>query len=132
MSWNTAEELHARARKNRNRSKAARWEGAYLTEDTYQVGYVKAAVDVKKVNSNPEFKALTKLGIFHINSKKDSKPIEKIDFDVFGAEASAKATFTYVEGKAKLVLAGGSASIFDLQLGIGVSSLVIIRERHII
>merc|ERR1712212_309594 len=125
LSWNTAEELHARARKNRNRRKAARgWEGALVDEDNYQVGYVKAAMDVKKVHSHSEFKALTKLGIFHINSEKDTNPIETIDFDVLGAEASAKVSPTYAGGEAKLIMAKGSVSIFDLQLGAGVSSEV--------
>jgi len=126
LSWNTAEELHTRARKYRRRNAGPikRWEGGLIEEDTYKVGYIKAAVEKPKdpncVCCSVTY--LTKLGLFHINSAKDAKPIESIDFNTFGAEASAKSSCTYAGVKAKLVLAGGSVSMFDLQLGIGVSS----------
>jgi len=126
LSWNTAEELIARAKQNRNRSIASRkaWEGALITEDTYEVGYVKAAVGVKKGASLPEYGYATKLGIMHINNAKKSKPIETVDFDLFSGSTSAKVNPTFAGADAKLVLVGGSVSIFDLQIGVGVAEEV--------
>merc|ERR1711915_361995 len=128
LSWNTAEELHARARKYRRRNAGPikRWEGGLIEKETYQVGYVKSAVEYDEpAYCDKGFGSVTwlnKLGLFHINSAKDKAPIESIDFTTFGAEASAKLTCTYAGADAKLVLASGSVSFFDLQLGAGVSS----------
>ena len=100
-----------------------------IEEDTYAVGYVKSALEYKHTPSicpagTGGFSYLNKLGLFHINSLKDTKPIEQIDFTTFGAEANAKLRCTFIGADAKLFLAEGSVSIFDLQLGLGVSSEV--------
>ena len=55
-----------------------------------------------------------------INSGETS--LEKVDFNLFGAEASAFAGAGGAGYSATVKLAGGQVSIFNLQLALGVSS----------
>ena len=87
---------------------------------TYETGYIETAVKVTKNYLGPKIEYLVAAGIIKIHSGKTA--LESVDFSVFGAEASVHASSTSAEAGAKVVLAGGSVSIFDLQLGLGVST----------
>ena len=50
--------------------------------------------------------------------------LETVDFNVLGAEASVHSSSTGVGYSATVFLSGGSVSIFDLQLALGVSSQI--------
>ena len=88
--------------------------------DTYETGYIESAIKLTKNYLGPKYEYLVGAGLMKINSGETA--LETVDFSVFGAEASVHHSSTSVGYDAKLVLAGGSASIFDLTLGLGISS----------
>ena len=94
--------------------------GSLQKYDTYQTGYIETAVRVTKNYMGPKIEYLVAAGIMKINSGETA--LETVDFSVFGAEASVNYSSTSAEAGAKVVLAGGSVSIFDLQLGLGIST----------
>ena len=108
--------------------------GSLEKYETYQTGYIETAIKITKNYAGPKIEFLRAAGLMKINS--GETPIESVDFSVFGAQASAHASRCDVPGsqlpgsicgvgyEAKVVLAGGSVSIFDLQLALGISSQI--------
>ena len=90
--------------------------------DTYEIGYIQSAIKVTKNYLGPKYEYLVETGLMKINSAPNKTALQTVDFSVFGAMASVHHSTTSAGYDAKLVLAGGSASIFDLTLGLGVSS----------
>ena len=88
--------------------------------DTYETGYIESAIKLTKNYLGPKYEYLVGAGLMKINSGETA--LETVDFSVFGATASVHHSSTSAGYDAKLVLAGGSVSIFDLTLGLGVSS----------
>ena len=81
--------------------------------DTYETGYIESAIKVTKNYLGPKYEYLVGAGLMKINSGETT--LETVDLSVHHSSTSAGYD-------AKLVLAGGSVSIFDLTLGLGVSS----------
>merc|ERR1711936_33777 len=79
--------------------------------------------DLQKFTKNysgPKIQYLGDAGIMKIHS--GEIPMEEVDFNVFGAEASIHISGTGAGYSAKVNLVGGKVSIFELELGVGVSS----------
>merc|ERR1712088_1041912 len=94
--------------------------GGLETYDTYSTGYIESAIRITKNYAGPKIQYLVGAGLMKINSGETS--LEKVDFSLFGAEASAFAGAGGAGYSATVHLAGGQVSIFNLQLALGVSS----------
>ena len=88
--------------------------------ETYTTGYIETVIKVTKNYGGPKIQYLVESGLFKIHS--GEKIIEEVDFTLFGAEASGHFSATGAGYGAVVKLAGGSVSIFDLQIALGVSS----------
>ena len=62
----------------------------------------------------------TRAGLMRINSGQDA--FDTVDFTVFGASAGFDVGATAAIAEAKVVLVGGSVSIFDIQIGLGITT----------
>ena len=98
-------------------------------EATYDGIYACACIEVVKNFTGPTIRTVAGAGVFKIHS--GTMAIEKVDFETFSAKASVEASNTHVGANATAILAGGSASIFDLQLGVGVSSEAGIKDDSV-
>lgn len=87
--------------------------------ETYTTGYIATAIKVTKNYSGPKIEYLLETGIFKIHS---GEKLEEVDFTLFGAEASTHLSPTSAGYGVVVKLAGGSVSIFQLQLALGISS----------
>ena len=87
--------------------------------ETYTTGYIETVIKVTKNYLGPKIQYLVESGLFKIHS---GEKIEEVDFTLFGAEASGHFSATGAGYGAVVKLAGGSVSIFDLQIALGVSS----------
>ena len=87
--------------------------------ETYTTGYIETVIKVTKNYLGPKIQYLVESGLFKIHS---GEKIEEVDFKLFGAEASGHFSATGAGYGAVVKLAGGSVSIFDLQIALGVSS----------
>ena len=87
---------------------------------TYSTGYLESVIKVTKNYSGPKIQYLGEAGIMKIHS--GEIPMEEVDFNVFGAEASIHVSGTGAGYSAKVNLVGGKVSILELELGVGVSS----------
>ena len=90
------------------------------TFDTYSTGYIESVIKITKNFLGPKIEYLNSAGIMKINS--GEVPLEKVEFDLFGAEASVHLSNTGAGAGAVVKLAGGKVSIFQLQLALGVST----------
>ena len=97
-------------------------EGSLQKYDTYSTGYIESAIKITKNYSGPKIQYLVGLGLMKIHS--GEIPLERVDFNLFGAEASVHSSSTSAGYSATVTLAGGSVSIFDLQLALGISSQI--------
>merc|ERR1711962_63379 len=88
--------------------------------DTYKTGYIESAIKVTKNYAGPKIQYLVGAGLMKINS--GETPLQSVDFNVLGAEASVHTSLLGAGYSATVKLAGGKASIFQLQLALGVSS----------
>lgn len=104
-------------------------DGSYHDAGTYQTGYITSCVRITKDLLCPQIQFLTKLGLMHINTDANAKQFESVDWGLFGAQASVTLTCDEIEFKAELVLTGGSVSIFELQIAIGVTSEIGFDEK---
>merc|ERR1711963_1288362 len=89
---------------------------------TYSTGYLESVIKVTKNYSGPKIQYLNEAGVMKIHSGK--VPLEKVDFNVFGVEASTHVSGTGAGYSAKVNLVGGKVSVFELELGVGVSSQI--------
>ena len=94
-------------------------------DNSYKTGYVDVVIKITKNYAGPKIQYLTAAGLMQINS--GAEPIEKVSFSVFGASASVQHSMCGgvvcgAQASATVVLAGGSVSIFDLQLALGIST----------
>jgi len=96
-------------------------DGTLEKYETYTTGYIESAIKVTKNYSGPKIQYLVGAGLFKIHS---GEKLEEVDFKLFGAEASVHASATGAGYDALVTLSGGSVSIFNLQLALGVSSEV--------
>jgi len=87
--------------------------------ETYSTGYIESAIKITKNYSGPKIQYLIGTGLMKIHS---GQKLEEVDFKLFGAEASCHHSAHGAGCEALVTLAGGSVSIFDLQLALGVSS----------
>lgn len=131
LSWNTVEDLEARARNNHIRGSHRKgWEGGwagYTSGDgSLQLGYVQAGVSVSMIGNSehkiPGYTHLTKVGVLQINSKKDTSTFGDFSFGFLEAEHTATAKPFYIGTTDQLNIVKGRYSIFDIQIGIGVST----------
>jgi len=127
-SWNTADQLYDRARKNwRKRGSTNGWEGRWNADlidgEQWQAGYIAAALSVQmKHDQVPEYDYATHVGILHLNSAKETRSIRKYDMHVLAAEHTRRVTPTYAGASEGVYLFKGSFSYFDAQIGAGVTS----------
>merc|ERR1712038_1482314 len=89
---------------------------------TYSTGYADSVIKVTKNYSGPKIQYLNQAGLMQIHSGKI--PLEEVDFNLFGVEASTHVSYTGAGYQARVKLIGGKVSVFELQLGIGVSSQI--------
>ena len=102
-------------------SKYAFWsDGGVWREATFDAFHASLVVEVTKNYLGPKIEAVASAGAFKIKS--GGKAIESVNFDCFKASAGVSASNTHAGAEWKATLAGGSASIFDLHLGAGLSS----------
>jgi hypothetical protein len=98
-----------------------------LSHDKFMdVASAKSGVIVTKNVTGPKYALVAKASLINIHSNKTG--LEAVDFDILSAEAKLEVSRTYAGYGADLVLAGGHASIFDLKLGLGVSSGIGIKD----
>jgi len=97
-------------------------DGSLQKAEIYSVGYVEAAIKMTKNLGGPKIQYLSEVGIMKINSGKDAR--DKIDFELFGAEASVFGSPTGAGITATAYLARGKVSFLELQLAFGVSSQI--------
>lgn len=106
----------------------------YFGEDKYvashdqymDVGNAKSGVIVTKNLSGPHFALVAQAGLINIHSNKTG--IEAVDFNILNASAQAEVSSTFIGAGASLELVGGSASIFELKLAIGVDTGIGIKD----
>lgn len=94
--------------------------GQLEAAENYESGFVESVIKITKNLLCPKIEYVAAAGIMKINS--GEIPLEQVDFTVMGAEASTHLSCFGGGAEAKVVLAGGSVSIFNLQLGFGVST----------
>merc|ERR1711981_207359 len=88
--------------------------------DTYKTGYVEAVIKITKNYAGPKIEYLREAGIMKINNGDVLGDLGHVDFSVFGLQEAVIVSNTGVGFSAKVVLSGGSVSIFDLQLAVGI------------
>lgn len=104
-------------------------DGSLVKDGIYRSGFITSAVTITKNYQCPQIEFLTKLGLMHINSGTNAKTLEAADWVLFGAQASASLNCYEAEAKLELVLTGGSVSIFELQIAMGISSKIGFDEK---
>ena len=87
--------------------------------ETYTTGYIESVLKVTKNYISPKIEYLLEAGLFKIHS---GEKISNVDFKLFGAEASTHVSKFGGSAGLTVTLAGGSVSIFDLQLALGLST----------
>lgn len=104
-----------------------------------KVGYLRVGVDMEGEDPNAVFKALTasaKAAVFHVASSK-GHPIKQFQADVLSAEASAGVAGVaggtdgfpvYAGVDAKINLVDLKASLFDLNLGLGLQTDIGVKD----
>jgi len=98
------------------------FQGKLQRFNTYSTGYADSVIKVTKNYSGPKIQYLNQAGLMQIHSGKI--PLEEVDFNLFGVEASTHVSYTGAGYQARVKLIGGKVSVFELQLGIGVSSQI--------
>eukprot|EP00092_Neocalanus_flemingeri_P024879 GFUD01026978.1.p1 GENE.GFUD01026978.1~~GFUD01026978.1.p1 ORF type:complete len:662 (+),score=98.61 GFUD01026978.1:102-2087(+) len=96
-------------------------DGNLMIQDTYTAGYVESIIKVTKNLLGPQFTYIAGFGIMKINLA-GKTGFESLDWTLLGVEESAHASEVAVGVDAKVVLTGGSVSIFDLQIALGLST----------
>jgi len=102
---------------------------AYKENDNMDIGEAKSGVVVTKNALCPHFSLVAKANLINIHSGKS--PLEAVDFDILSADAKAEISDTFVGAGAELKLVGGSVSIFDLKLALGVDTGIGIKDDSI-
>ena len=104
--------------------KVGKWEdfqkGHLQKLETNEDGFIRPAIKVTKNYLRPKVEYLSIAGLRRVNSGKTA--LESIDFTLLGAEVGLQGSSTAAEVKVAFILAGGSASVFDVQLGVGLST----------
>lgn len=91
---------------------------------------VQGGVIVTKELTGPRFTIIDSAALMRV-SNGDTNGLDGVDVSIFEAHAGAEGSSTYVGAGAGITLAGGSVSIFDFNLGAGVSTGAGIKDDSI-
>ena len=103
-------------------------EAGVWVEENAKALFAGIYVKVTKNLLGPSFEVFSKAGVFNVSLNDELTPI---NFDIGTAKAGTVTSNTYAGADAKLKLAGGSAGPVDLNLGVGVSSGVGIKDDSV-
>ena len=96
--------------------------GQLFNVDNTNIGQIEAAIRVTKNYSGPKIQYLTKGALIDVNSGR--RKVTEIDFNAFGFEVNTHTSLMSIGGEAKLIGAQLSASIFEAEVAVGVSSQI--------
>jgi len=99
---------------------------AYKENDNMDIGAAKSGVVVTKNMACPHFAVVAKAQLINIHS--GGSALEAVDFGILTAEAQYEVSSMFVGAGAELKLVGGSVSIFDLKLALGVGTQFGIKD----
>ncbi len=95
----------------------------WVSCETYDGAYVDTVCKLTKNLTGPAFKVTAGVGAFRVRTGPGAKKaMEQVDAHFFSADAGYSYSSFHIEGNAGLTLADCHASIFDLHLGLGVST----------
>ena len=97
--------------------------------ETYDAFYVEVLCKLTKNLTGPTFAVIGNVGTFRVRTGPGAKsPVEEFDAQFLSATAAVEAAPLYAGANAKVSLAGGNVSVFDFNLGVGVSTGVGIKD----
>ncbi len=95
----------------------------WMSCETYDAAYADIVCKLTKNLTGPAFKVTAGVGAFRVRTGPGAKTaMEQVDAHFFSADAGYSYSSFHIEGNAGLTLADCHASIFDLHLGLGVST----------
>ena len=102
---------------------------AYVENSNMDVASAKSGILITKNALCPHYSLVAKANLINIHSGKSA--IEAVDFDILSADAKAEVSDLFIGVGAELKLVGGSVSIFDLKLALGVDTGIGIKDDSI-
>lgn len=97
--------------------------GSWETVEHLEVVYADLVIKLTKNLTGPTFAVVAKAGAFRITTGPEAeKAIQKVDTQILSASSGASVSNTHAEVNAKATLVGGDVSVFNFNLGVGVST----------
>ena len=92
---------------------------------------VVGGVIITKTDHGPEFKLTDSAAVMRVSSGGEIGGIDTVDVAIFEAHADAELSVLYAGAGFGYTLAGGSASIFDFNLGVGLSTGAGLKDESV-
>lgn len=104
---------------------------AYNGDENFSTIDVVGGVIVTKTPLGPTYKLTTSASFMHIVNNDSVSGIDTVDVNIFEGYAEAEAKPLYLGAGIGFTLAGGEASIFDFNLGVGLSTGIGLKEGSV-
>lgn len=92
---------------------------------------IVGGVIVTKTPLGPSYRLVDSASFMHVTNPNSTGGIDTVDVNIFEAHADAEMTPLYTGASVGFSLAGGEASIFDFNLGVGLSTGVGLKDESV-